>query len=130
MSAKRKQAQSPQEAKILSFLQELQTELGAMPLLIMGSPDGSFTFFGNTSDLEGFISDVYDSMFPSLVDEVQCIDKMGARTLQLNYTQKELNNLLSECETMPDDNIRQHLQNILLDALMRHRQPITKRKKK
>lgn len=129
MSAKRKQAQSPQEAKILSFLQELQTELGAMPLLIMGSPDGSFTFFGNTSDLEGFISDVYDSLFPSLVDEVQCIDKMGARTLQLNYTKKDLNSLLSECESLTEDEGKTHLQNILLDAMMRLNQPMKRRKK-
>lgn len=113
----------------MSFLQELQTELGAMPLLIMGSPDGSFTFFGNTSDLEGFISDVYDSLFPSLVDEVQCIDKMGARTLQLNYTKKDLNSLLSECESLTEDEGKTHLQNILLDAMMRLNQPMKRRKK-
>lgn len=114
----------------MALLKEVQTETGSMPLLILGAADGSFTFFGNTADLEGFISDVYDSMFPSLVDEVQCIDKMGTRTLKLNYTKKDLNGLLSECETLADGEVKQHLQNILLDALMRHAEPVQRRKKK
>lgn len=130
MSVRKKQVQTPQEAKIQAFLQELQAETGAMPIIILGAADGSFTFYGNTVDMEGFISDVYDSLFPSLVDEVQCIDKMGTRTLKLNYTKKDLTSLLSECDTLPDNEVKSHLQNILLDALMRHAEVITKRKKK
>lgn len=115
----------------MALLQQIQAETGgtAMPLLILGSADGSFTFYGNTSDLEGFISDVYDSLFPSLADEVQCIDKMGTSLLKLNYTKKELNSLLAECETVADEQVKVHLQNILLDALMRHGQPTKRRRK-
>ena len=130
MSTRKKTPPAGQKAKIMALLQEVQTETGSMPLLILGAADGSFTFFGNTSDLEGFISDVYDSVFPSLVDEVQCIDKMGTRTLKLNYTKKDLNSLLSECGDMPDGEVKQHLQNILLDALMRYAEPVQRRKKK
>lgn len=126
-----KKKQTPEEAKINAFLAEIQKETGTMPLLVLGNADGTFNLYSTSTDIQAYVADLYDCIFPSLADEVLQIEKMGTELLRMSYAKKDIEALLKECETAAlEAPTKEQFQNILFDAIIKIASPNNRRKKK
>lgn len=119
------------EAKIDTFLRQLMKDTGAVPVIAMKYPgDAGFFVYGILDDTPGFIAELYDSVFPSLIDEVNNIKGMGTEALRTQYLPADITDMIDECNELQDEKLRIKLQDILLEALDKLSVTALRRKKK
>jgi len=120
----------PLADEIMALLSKVDAQTGGTALLFIRLPgQAGFSIFGHTEDPDGFVAELYDTAFPSLIDEVKAIERMGTALLRHNYNSKYLHNLLEECNELEDAQLREQLTNVLLDAKMKLGAPKTKRRR-
>lgn len=103
--------------EITKFLNRLACKTDAKPVLVLQYPDKDFLVFGLDKDCDEIIADLYEKLFPSLEEEVEAISKMSAEALVKAYTKADIQDLLCECDELPDGIGKTELQDILFDAM-------------
>lgn len=103
--------------EITKFLNRLAGKTDAKPVLVLQYPDKDFLVFGLDKDCDKIIADLYDKLFPSLEEEVAAIGKMTTEALIKGYAKADIQDLLCECDELPDGKEKTELQDILFDAM-------------